>query len=187
MPFETLPPESKALDKYPEELPDPLVVAVLDKEQERENRTTGVLLYPFQYSHPASGSVIKVPEGFVTDFASIPKLVRFAISPFGRHSKAATLHDWLYAVGEPGRRKFADKIFRDAMAELGVDDLMREIMYRAVRRFGETAYDRAETYWKECWGDWQSGELVAPTTRREDWFSARFIRPPDESYPLDAD
>lgn len=39
-----------------------------------------------------------VPAGFTTDLASVPKFLWWILPPFGRHSRAAVLHDWLYTT-----------------------------------------------------------------------------------------
>jgi hypothetical protein len=192
MPFSTLPPggapivlEATAgviLPEYPVHLPEPLVTAILDKPQEREGRTTAVLVYGFAYDHPASGAQILVPEGFVTDFASIPQAAQLVVTPFGRHAKAAVLHDWLYAVGEAGRKWFADQVFDDAMAELGVDAVKRRTMYEAVHLFGGGGYDRAARDWPISWADWNKGEIVPPPKGREAFYVATWAKKPSPGY-----
>jgi hypothetical protein len=72
--------------------------------------------------------VVNVPPGFVTDFASVPRPVWFWIAPWGRHGRAAILHDFMYQLGavtdvragtmRRPKRLEADRIFRDAMAVL---------------------------------------------------------------------
>lgn len=72
--------------------------------------------------------VVNVPPGFVTDFASVPRPLWFYVAPWGRHGRAAILHDFLYQQGavtdvrartmrRPPRLE-ADRIFREAMAVL---------------------------------------------------------------------
>jgi hypothetical protein len=107
------------------------------------------------------GSAIRVPAGFITDFASIPRAFWSFMIPTGRYGKAAVIHDYLYVVGGkvpcicsmgyndpsgyrsdcPLCRIFTkdqvDRIFRDAMEVLGVGNPQRWIMWQAVRRFGK--------------------------------------------------
>lgn len=149
----------------------PLVVAILDKDLERNGRTTAVLVSGFDYEHAQFEERIFVPEGYVTDFASIPGILRGFVSPFGRHAKAAVLHDWLYAVGQPKRRRFADILFRKAMKELGVPFFSRATMFLAVRLFGGSAYKGADLEWQHSWADWQLGVNVEPPSVREEWYS----------------
>nr|WP_070960936.1 DUF1353 domain-containing protein [Hyphomonas sp. Mor2] len=149
----------------------PLVVAILDKDLERNGRTTAVLVSGFDYEHEKMDGSVFVPEGYVTDFASIPGALRVFVSPFGRHAKAAVLHDWLYAVGEPKKKRFADILFRRAMKELGVPFFSRSFMFLAVRLFGGKAYKSADLEWQHSWADWQLGERVDPPGERSEWFS----------------
>lgn len=189
MPFKTLPLKDEALAgaEYLPSLPEPLVVAVLDEPQmEREGRTTAILVHGFIYDHAQSGAQIVVPENFLTDFASIPRAARFAFPPFGRHAKAAVLHDWLYAVGEPGRKSFADRIFLDAMEELQVDAAARQIMYESVRLFGGGGYDAADEDWRLSWGDWRTGKYhPGPTPDRAQFFVAHWPKKPRPDYDPD--
>lgn len=95
--------------------------------------------YPSQF-------VITVPEGFETDFASVPKFAWWLISPYGKHGKAAVLHDYLYHLGRTGldveHRQVADGIFLEAMQVLGVSKWRRQAMYWAVRLFASRAWVR---------------------------------------------
>lgn len=83
--------------------------------------------------------VITVPENFATDLASVPKVLWGVMPPFGNHTKAAVLHDYLY--GQALRpRKQCDEIFLEAMETMGVSKTRRYLMYWAVRAFGGKAY-----------------------------------------------
>jgi len=87
------------------------------------------------------GEVIEVPKGFITDFASIPRVVRMFITVNDRHKRPALLHDYLYyRGGEIGNlvytRYDADKAFLHFMKDVGVSVWKRHTMYRAVRMFG---------------------------------------------------
>ncbi len=99
-----------------------------------------------KYSH----RMIKVPRGFITDFASIPKQLWSILPPYGKPTKAAVLHDYLYKYHGfvsndqfiSYTRKEADQIFLKAMEVLGVDAVKRGIMYNAVRWFGGKAWNK---------------------------------------------
>lgn len=98
-----------------------------------------------QYYHEQSDSYFHVPVGFTMDLASIPRLVTWLFPIHGRYTRAAVVHDWLYAnkgVVPAGifLRADADKIFLDAMKELGVNWFTRQAMYRAVRLGGWTSW-----------------------------------------------
>jgi hypothetical protein len=79
--------------------------------------------------------LIEVPEGFETDFASVPRFFWRVVSPWGRYSPAAVVHDCLYATGRVSRAQ-ADRIFLELMQRLGVPLWKRSLMYGAVRLFG---------------------------------------------------
>lgn len=81
----------------------------------------------------------EVPIDFVTDFASVPRFLWSIVGPYGRHTRAAVLHDWLYSSKIVSRRE-ADALFRRAMRELGVVGWRRWGMWAAVRLFGWTAW-----------------------------------------------
>jgi len=79
---------------------------------------------------------ICVPEGFITDFASIPRLFWSIIgSPIGKYGKAAVVHDFCYHE-QKYTRKYSDYIFLEAMTVLEVNPAKRWIMWLAVRSFG---------------------------------------------------
>jgi len=83
--------------------------------------------------------LIRVPIGFETDFASIPRGLRWLISQNERHRKAAALHDFLYdRQGEMGSlfmlsREQCDRIFLDAMKDCQVPIWKRNLMFWGVR------------------------------------------------------
>ena len=92
---------------------------------------------------------IKVPTGFQTDGASVPRIFWNIVPPMSNYTNAAVLHDYLYVKkGDIGTgddldghskkylRKQADLIFLQAMIELRVSRWKRRTMYRAVRMFG---------------------------------------------------
>lgn len=152
-------------------MPRPLVVAILDKAQERDGRTTASLVRTFGYRDEIEKLEIVVPETFLTDFASIPDFARALFSPFGRHAKAAVVHDWLYAIGEPGLRDVSDRVFLHAMAELQVDETAREVMFAAVQAGGKKAWKRAAKDWPNTFADPVTGATITPPPfAREDAF-----------------
>jgi hypothetical protein len=99
------------------------------------------LLQAFEYHVGAypSDDVIRVPKGFVTDLASVPRALWAVFPPHGRYAKAAIIHDYLYdqAIGS---KKYADRVFLEAMKVLGVPAWRRTIMYWAARIFGQGNY-----------------------------------------------
>jgi hypothetical protein len=84
-------------------------------------------------------SLFVVPRGFVTNYATVPRLLWSIFPPMGRYSNAAVIHDWLYKE-KIGSRFMADCVFRDAMWELKVSWWKRVLMFYAVRVFGCLVY-----------------------------------------------
>jgi len=136
----------------------PLIVALIHHRR-RNNRTLGVLVHPFSYAHEKLQAPITVDAFFETDFASVPTFARGLITPIGRHAKAAVLHDWLYADGEPGGRDRADRTFCMALAELGVPAIVRLTMYLSVRLFARRAYGRPDAW---AFADPRTGLAIDP-------------------------
>ena len=96
----------------------------------------------FNYVYRTKEYIIKVPKGFVTDYASIPKLLRGIVLPYGKHSGASVVHDWLYSSNcnlDISREK-ADKIFLEILKEEKVSFLLRALMYFTVRKFGKSRF-----------------------------------------------
>jgi hypothetical protein len=83
---------------------------------------------------------VEVPEGFVSDLASIPRVFWTALKPEGRYAYAAVVHDYLYWT-QTRPREEADEIFRIAMEDSKVDPGTVETVYQAVRRFGQAAWE----------------------------------------------
>ena len=99
------------------------------------------LTAPLMYE-TRSGIYISVPEGFITDLASIPRLFRSIYSVHGQHTRAAVIHDYLYSQSDPRAftRSQADRIFYEAMLELGVRKSKAYVMYLGVRSGGYFAW-----------------------------------------------
>ena len=131
-----------------------------------EHRRVAILLADWMICDKSIGSLYIVPKGYMTDFASIPEGMPF-FEPFGLHSEAAIAHDWFYAVGEPGKREWADKFFLAKMKALNVPLLKREAMYQAVRLGGEAAYGRIGE-WEKRFGDPETGSRITPRFKKRD-------------------
>lgn len=86
-----------------------------------------------------SNEFIKVPVGFETDFASIPKCFQWLFPPIGKYGKAAVVHDYLYCTGSV-TKEYADYVFYEAMGVLKVPNYIRRLMYYAVRKFGKSNF-----------------------------------------------
>lgn len=92
------------------------------------------LLSDLIYEDTKHGIII-VPEGFETDFASVPRIpVVFELVGDRGHA-AATLHDWLYHNGTL-KRKEADAVLMQALRDTNVGKPRSVLMYAGVRAFG---------------------------------------------------
>ncbi len=77
---------------------------------------------------------IKVPQGFLTDFASIPRLFWPILPPFGPWRYAAVIHDYLFTLDCP--HFLIDAIFRHIMEEFkDIRTWQRVVIYYAVRAY----------------------------------------------------
>lgn len=96
-----------------------------------------ILLEDYQYKD------IMITAGFLTDLASIPRILWNIIAPFELSTEAPVVHDFLYRNGGLGKytREQADQIFLELMAKEGVVWWKRHVAYRAVRLF--------------AWGSWK--------------------------------
>ena len=116
--------------------------------------------FTYHLGEPNAPDFIEVPVGFITDFASIPRILWVVLPPTGPYGKAAVIHDWLYQGGKviseypvmdkeggaifvrqshymlAGRRD-ADAVLLEAMGVLGVHWWTKFVIYAGVRIGGK--------------------------------------------------
>ena len=99
---------------------------------------------------------ITVESGFITDFASVPK-IPFAYLLFGGIGNyPAVTHDGLYSISskvevidiETGApfvvtRQWADEVFKAGLIERGIPTYKVNLMYWAVRLKGDSFYKKS--------------------------------------------
>jgi hypothetical protein len=83
---------------------------------------------------------VNVPIGFVTDFASIPRIFWSILPPDGKYTHPAIMHDFLYWT-QTGPREDADQILKIMMEDFSVGAATVSAIYSAVRTFGGFAWD----------------------------------------------
>lgn len=100
--------------------------------------------------------LVVVPRGFVTDFASVPRVPGAYWLVGGRAKWEATIHDYLYRELHLGR-KVADEVFLEAMRvkrrvvvngkeeERAQPAWVRGLMWGGVRAFGWWSYRGEDT------------------------------------------
>jgi hypothetical protein len=121
----------------------------------RAGRSLWALERPLTY-RVRPGETITVPAGFVTDLASVPRPLWVLYPPDGPWAQAAIVHDYEYkTLGSgvwnghrgnsrpaPYTRAEADSILRQAMADLGIPEADRDIIFAGVRAGGAPGWGR---------------------------------------------
>lgn len=93
----------------------------------------------FAYTSAKAEMHIVVPKGFVTDFASVPR-VPFIYDSLGNIAHMpAVLHDYLYSTAKVSR-KLADEVLLEAMEVSGISWVKRRLIYAGVRLGGGMFY-----------------------------------------------
>jgi len=100
-----------------------------------------IAAHPFRYQSDLAGRMFTVPEGFYTDFASVPRLgIVYALLGDRAHAPAV-VHDWLYYAAITSRRT-ADEILMEAMGVLGLPSWQKYPIYWGVRGGGWAAWNQ---------------------------------------------
>lgn len=111
---------------------------------------------------------VTVPKGFVTDFASIPRVFWSVLPPDGKYAYAAVIHDYLYWTQERTREE-ADQILKMAMQDFKVGEVTINSIYTAVRVGGGFAWsgnaEKKARGEKRILSRWPQD----PTTKYTDW------------------
>ena len=98
------------------------------------------------YTANIDGMPYVVPQGFDTDFASIPKFLWWEIAPFRSDLVSASIiHDHMYTCPNDITRKYADDVFYSALIESGMSASDASKMYYVVRYFGEPFFKAGQT------------------------------------------
>ena len=97
-----------------------------------DNQLTEELIYRY------GGVEIVVPIGFISDFASIPRIAWTLVGPpGGAYAESAVIHDYLLQYPMLGERKLTrkdcDGIFLDGMKSQNIFWLKRKVMWASVR------------------------------------------------------
>ena len=100
----------------------------------------------YEVGYLGSEELICVPTGFITDLASVPRLLWPIVNPTGsRISRGAVVHDYLYrsaAMREKYKRKDADRIIRNAIKAAGGPSSRAFIVWLALRMFAWWAWHK---------------------------------------------
>jgi hypothetical protein len=98
--------------------------------------------FSFYLGATEDSETIVVPAGFITDFASVPRIFWWIYPKWGKYGNAAVIHDYLYSAQlEKYPKKWADEIFLQGMQVLNVGKFTARILFWAVKYFGRWAWN----------------------------------------------
>jgi hypothetical protein len=86
-----------------------------------------------------SGDRVCVPRNFVTDFASVPRILWTLLPQWDGYGPAAVMHDYLYWAQIVPRKK-ADEYMLEAMRDQDVGWFKRSVVYLGVKAGGWIAW-----------------------------------------------
>lgn len=111
---------------------------------------------------------VRVPIGFVTDFASIPRVFWSSLRPDGLYAYAAVIHDYLYWEQNLSREQ-SDAILKACMEDFQIDAATVWAVHTGVRLGGRAAW--AENAKKKAAGEKRilKDFPVDPTVRWDEW------------------
>lgn len=101
---------------------------------------SGVTQLEFAYRAGTTRQTLRIPPGFVTDFASIPRPLWSVLAPWDEYKLSAVIHDYLYWA-QPCTKSQADNLLFIAMQEEGVAAWKRNVVYAGVAAGGQRAWD----------------------------------------------
>lgn len=105
-----------------------------------DGRGTWQLLTTLAYKSDVADTVFIVPTGFITDFASVPRIPIAYMLTGGTAHAAAVVHDFLYTTHEV-TRAMADAVFREAIIASGGARWRAWMMWAGVRVGGGSSWD----------------------------------------------
>lgn len=114
----------------------------MTRDGSADKRGTRKLLAPLVYRSDLLGRAVTVPAGFLTDFASVPRIPIAFLAAGGCANAAAVIHDWLYTTHEVDRAT-ADAVFREAILAGGDPAWRAWLMWLGVRIGGSRPYEAA--------------------------------------------
>lgn len=89
---------------------------------------------------------VRVPKGFDTDLASVPKIFWSVLSPAeSRVMAPALLHDYMYTCPGNLSRRYADEVFYSGLIENKMTQSNAYQMYLITRMFGDKYYKDGAT------------------------------------------
>lgn len=93
------------------------------------------------YQSDVASTIISVPTGFTTDFASVPRIPLVYEAVGDTAHAAAVVHDYLYSTGEVPR-SMTDAIFKEAAQVSGISGWRSWILWAGVRIGGASRFKK---------------------------------------------
>lgn len=110
-------------------------------DTDNEGRGLWRLTSPLLYFSSLTNDVYTVPEGFLTDYASVPRAPVVFWLTGDTCARPSVVHDFAYSKGKDGKhpvpdRATADALLREAALAEGAPAWRVALIYRGVRLFG---------------------------------------------------
>lgn len=99
------------------------------------------VINPLVYSSEVLGKIITIEPGFLTDYASVPRLPIIYWLLGDTSHMAAVVHDWLYHHHELCDEDTADAVLLEAMQAEGISAGRRWMIYQGVRLGGKSSWE----------------------------------------------
>lgn len=119
-----------------------IIVKSLYKDKDKPWRFK--LMFPVKV-RLSDNTILVIPAGYITDFASVPRMLKGIINSVGNHNLAVLVHDYLYDTQDSRGRKFADNEMLFLLKKEGCSKIKQLCMYVAVR-LGGRSWWRRNTY-----------------------------------------
>lgn len=97
---------------------------------------------PFRYRSDILGLIITIEPGFITDWASVPRIPIAYWLLGDRNHKASIIHDWLYHHHEICDEQTANKVFLEACKLAGGGSFSSLAVYLGVKFFGGSSWEK---------------------------------------------
>ena len=111
------------------------------EDTSHDGRGTWRVLSPLVYESGQAAQTFRVPAGFITDFASVPRIpVAFWLLGDTAHA-AAVLHDYLYTTHEVSK-DMSDAVLREAAKSVGVPAWKSWLLWMGVKIGGRGPWTR---------------------------------------------
>lgn len=121
----------------------PLRVQLLE-DTSHDGRGTWQLTSDLVYQSDVAGQTFSIPAGFITDYASVPRVPIAYFLVGDTCHKAAVLHDWLYTV-HITTKEIADAVLKEAAIASGVPEWRAELVWEGVAVGGRASWDAPAT------------------------------------------